>query len=342
MLKEKIKKNYKIMIGIVIGMVLSLTGVYAAACISAGDVAFGSKTGLSSSNVQDALDELNEKSNKCTGGSNTASSSEILCKRATTLHSVRCEGDNMAYCNAANPETHMSSAIYNEGDTLNYGKISASGLNVGDAFDCDVNGDGNYDSETERFYYISDYYDTSTRNFNSDYASLIYYTNVKDGVPSLDKKYQWNPDFNMLRPNENEGKGPSTAITALPTTTQWKNTSLYKTTRTIATDNWSTTYVNDFSYEGYAARLLTSFEYNKGCIEPGYGNIANNCQFIEENQKYINNESRRDTPFWLETVESMYREPQVIATKYNLYKANGDNEFYVRPVIDVKKTRIEY
>ena len=42
---------------------------------------------------------------------------------------------------------------------IEYGNLGKSGDDPisGDAFDCDVNGDGIYDSETERFYYITDF-----------------------------------------------------------------------------------------------------------------------------------------------------------------------------------------
>ena len=41
--------------------------------------------------------------------------------------------------------------------TITYGKLGTQGiLSSGDAFDCDVNGDGIYDATTERFYYVTD------------------------------------------------------------------------------------------------------------------------------------------------------------------------------------------
>lgn len=90
---------------------------------------------------------------------------------------------------------------------ITYGNLGTTG----DAFDCDVNGDGVYDSTKERFYYVSDYYDTNTKTFDSNYATLIYYNNVSLGQPA-NTKYAYDSS------NEN-WHGPRTAIAQLPT---WK------------------------------------------------------------------------------------------------------------------------
>ena len=62
--------------------------------------------------------------------------------------------------------------------------------------------------------------------------------------------------------------GPVTAIEELPTTYQWKTT-LSNTKRQITTEIGSTSTsggtLPEFSYEGYAARLLTAQEVNAGC-----------------------------------------------------------------------------
>ena len=55
-----------------------------------------------------------------------------LCKRATTFHSETCTSSSITgYC-------------YAGGTSITYGQIGSIGtLTSGDAFDCDVNGDGN-------------------------------------------------------------------------------------------------------------------------------------------------------------------------------------------------------
>ena len=90
-----------------------------------------------------------------------------ICKRATTLHTE--------ICNQANTSDYCSGGGYATGDTVTYGNLGTSGtLTSGDAFDCDVNGDGTFDPTTERFYYVSD----KDADSSSDYATLIYYNNV--------------------------------------------------------------------------------------------------------------------------------------------------------------------
>ena len=83
------------------------------------------------------------------------------CKRAATLHTEVCnQTDSNYFC---------SGSGYKTGDTITYGNIGTKGvLTSGDAFDCDVNGDGVFDSETERFYYVSG----KDADDSSDYATL--------------------------------------------------------------------------------------------------------------------------------------------------------------------------
>ncbi len=60
-----VKKNYKIIIGIVIGIIVSSIGVYAVASLSSSEVTYNNKeTGISANNLQGAIDELYEKSNE--------------------------------------------------------------------------------------------------------------------------------------------------------------------------------------------------------------------------------------------------------------------------------------
>ena len=56
------KKNYKILIGILIGLIISLGGAYAATTIAGSSVTYSnSSSGLSATSVQDAIDELYNK-----------------------------------------------------------------------------------------------------------------------------------------------------------------------------------------------------------------------------------------------------------------------------------------
>ena len=74
---------------------------------------------------------------------------KIICKRATVLHTEECtQTDGSMFCSGAGYTANGSKGT----STITYGNLGTSGtLSSGDAFDCDVNGDGTYDPSTERF-----------------------------------------------------------------------------------------------------------------------------------------------------------------------------------------------
>ena len=252
-----------------------------------------------------------------------------VCKRATVLHTEVCnQTDSSSYC---------SGSGYKTGDTITYGNLGTTGaLTSGDAFDCDVNGDGVYDSSTERFYYISG----KDADNSSNYATLIYYNNVSGGVPDNTKSYAYNTNYSGYL-------GPEPAIKQLPTTTQWKNVKLSNTTRNI-TDEKGTVRVNNFSYSGYAARLLTVQEVKKGCgiTVEGIYNIGelDTCKYLMENTEYANSSLKYG--YWLETSISYYE-----GSAWNMYMSkrylsistvSNTNNFGVRPAIEVLKSKVSY
>ena len=235
---------------------------------------------------------------------------DYVCRRATTLH-----GNNI------------------------YGSLGTTGtLAAGNAFDCDVNGDGTYNSETERFYYLTDL-DT-----NSDYAVLIYYSNVAAGVPNNNTIVQYNANGNSGDPIVDIA--PVTLRAQLPTTSQWSNVSLSSTTRNIL-DNNGNIKVNNFSYEGYAARPITYQEVVSVCGTgtPTATNYLNNCKYLLENTS--------SRGYWLET---RYAE-SCTSMCYNgaWYTQSGSSysnnlqfagahmtNYGARPAIEVPKTKISY
>lgn len=109
------------------------------------------------------------------GSSGGEEKGEIICKRATKLHIDTCNNTNSRTYEHGKYCTNS----YKVGDKIAYGKFGTKGiLTTGDAFDCDVNGDGVFDSEKERFYYVSDLAN------NTNYAVLLYYNNVSNGQPN--------------------------------------------------------------------------------------------------------------------------------------------------------------
>ena len=79
----KRRKNYKWIIGIMIGIILSLTGVYAATQYTSKNVYYNNeKSSLSSEDVQGAIDELAEKA-KALAGSSCPSGYACIQKKTT-------------------------------------------------------------------------------------------------------------------------------------------------------------------------------------------------------------------------------------------------------------------
>ena len=182
-----------------------------------------------------------------------------VCQRATTLHQEVCE--------------NSSCGDYSLGDTITYGNLGTDDiLSTGDAFDCDVNGDGEYNSTNERFYYLSDL------NANSNYAVLVYYNNVSAGVSDSTAPYTYMRQLEQDRPVYSVG--PETAVLQLPTIFQWTNVKLSNVTRklnAIPTSQTDSTFIS-FSYAGYAARLLSYQDMKNDCAVTFYTNYPDKIE----------------------------------------------------------------
>ena len=264
----------------------------------------------------------------------------IICKRVTDptkLHTETCDQTNANYCKGAG-YTEGSS----KGTTVTYGNAKAKGsaLAPGDAFDCKVSTTSGY---TERFYYVSGLDGDNT----SDTKVLIYSSNVKSGssnstAQSLTK---WSERDNVY--------GPITAKTNLPTTSQWNNVSLTSTSRNIVnelgtTKNGRYNISNPFSYEGYAARLLTYQEVVTACGSaktPETTGYLENCEYLMENT-YFTKSSSSTYGFWLETPASgsLSSVTGVYSTNRNInFLSLGLTTYYgTRPAIEVSIDELEY
>ena len=287
------------------------------------------------------------------GGSPTG---DMLCLRATTLHEKECESTG-ACVNAG----------YEVGDTITYGNLGTLGtLNVGDAFTCDVNGDGTFDEETERFYYVSDYFNTSTKSFDTDVAALIWYTDTYTSwYAESEDDYTYN--YN----------GPDDIYDDLPSYNyEWPNVRLKKKTRAILADDLADNmnmnkvayqYYNDWtgSYSNTTHNLPTSFDYDDRSlaarlltlpeVKSAYGwqypnttayataslpFMVENTNFASETENYEEYEYGPNG-YWLETVQydsgynAYYLGSDRLGTEY------ADYSYGARPVIDVPKEQME-
>ena len=332
-------KNHKIIIFTIIGFILVLAILIPLGFASAPDSSEVLMTNNSNNatgvTLKDAIDELNYYAdNDCPIGY-TCKSNTPKCIRATTLHTETCS-QTSSYC---------AGAGYSNGATITYGNTTTieGVLTTGDVFDCDVDGTG----YNHRFYYVSDYYDTSTKNFNDKVAVLIYYSNVRGGVAN-----NAGTAYDCTNQNYN---GPVTAREQLPTTTQWSNIRLYKDTRQIlaetnATSTTGGTLPSAFSYAGYAARLLTyqevwngCYSYDKGLVSTGGLNAK--CQFLMEATKFSNS-SLTTYGSWLESPSASY---SIFAYYVSAnYRDLNNNDFVLssnygaRPTIEILKSEISY
>ncbi|MBR3319628.1 InlB B-repeat-containing protein [Candidatus Saccharibacteria bacterium] len=106
-----------------------------------------------------------------------------VCKIATSRHSEKCKQSGSNGCRGA--------SIAYDAD-IYYGRlVDSTTMTAGDAYNCDVNNDGDWDDETERFYYFG------TENGN---AKLVYFESL-----------------------ENSDQGWDNAIGYLPTSSTWTN-----------------------------------------------------------------------------------------------------------------------
>ena len=350
---SKMRKILKLIkhnvLGFIVGAVIfGSLGVYAATVITATNVGFSDNASLGATNVQDAIDKLNTKATtkikeaeaKCPEGKVCK---DVVCKRATVLHTEICsQTSTSSYCSG---DGYTASGSMKT-TTITYGNLGTKGvLTSGDAFDCDVNGDGVYDSTTERFYYVSDMTNGVTTDANT--AVLVYYNNVSGGVASNSTGYAYDS-------SGKNNNGPVTAIKQLPTTSQWSNVSLTNVTRVITNENGGNTtsagnLPTAFSYEGYAARLLTAQEIGAGCgITVGSytkGELSSKCKYLMENTKYSSS-SLKTYGGWLESpcASSSSYTWFVYANHRNInnYIVDNVSDNGVRPAIEVLKSNISY
>ena len=270
------------------------------------------------------------------------------CKRAdvSTLHTEECTRTSTSlFCSGAGYTTG------NKGTTITYGnkEVTQGTLTSGDAYDCDVNGNGKYE-ENERFYYVSDLYNTTTKQFDSNYAVLIYYNNFYKGLPDNTSSSQI-----AYHSGDKNYEGPVTAKENLPLTSTWTNITLSNTTRAIlnekgeaTSNNGSNNLPTAFSYEGYAARLLTAQEINSACnitVGSYKEGELDNCNYLMENTRYSNS-SFGTYGYWIETPLATSSSNEWLVTGQSRFVGQSSAFFWadygVRPAIEVLKSDIEY
>ena len=155
---------------------------------------------------------------------------DYVCKIATSRHSEQCAQSGSNGCKGASWGT----------STIEYGYLisDSSPVSAGAAYDCDVNYDGTYDEETERFYYFG------TENGN---AKLIYYKNMANNA-----SVAYNDAIALLPNYELDANNPTVPV--------WDNPNLV-------------TYTSG-DYAGKAARFMTYPEISDGLYTGGNNHIT--------------------------------------------------------------------
>ena len=252
-----------------------------------------------------------------------------LCIRATSLHNNLDKNDSKQYGN-------------------NLSSVKSKVLTFGDAFDCDVNYDGKYDEETEKFYYLSS---------NDNIASLIYFKNIENSNFKSIKKYKYADTKTTIEKStfianivdskdaepvplydiENLWPGPNLAYLALPTALDWTNPKLLRIGERQITTNSGKTFIENnniesFIYKDRVARFLTTKEIEL-CSK------KYNCSFLLENVEdnhgyWLENRTDSGMVYVLET----NKEGEISLNEYSAdYYGFG-----VRPVINVRIDDIIY
>ena len=141
---KHLKNNYKIIIGIIIGAVISGGGVYAATVIAASNVGYSDNASLGATNVQDAIDKLYAKADNqyfdfATAKANTtgkvfASKKGVCISRNKTVYCFKINNYDIEKDHVQQVFSDVSCDVY----------PSAVDCNASD-FDCFVNSDGYVD-----------------------------------------------------------------------------------------------------------------------------------------------------------------------------------------------------
>ena len=295
----------------------------------------------------------------CPDNMNITVSDDIVCKRAETLHEEICDTDGgyMGYCSGWDPG--LKHAV---GSKVTYGNCGTTGtLKAGDAFTCDVNGDGKFNELTERFYYMSEYYNPNTKEYEDDTAVLMYYSNVNNGKATNSSQSYHSYDATGYGLN-----GPVTAMRQLPTTEQWSNVSLKNTHRQLLFENFKDNNAAETSgtpltagiidYSNYAARLPHFGEINKACgekmswmgIGAAGGPLLKCGEYIFESTNYTTASLDYSRGYMLENlgitgIDSLYyRDFEAALMRPMAVTPERNDVVSVRPVIEVPMNRINY
>ena len=276
--------------------------------------------------LDDISNNVSEENGGGTNGNGSGTPTRPVCVKAINLHKVECKA---TYTGCYNAGFRGSNKI------ITYGTIVNGDPKAGDAYDCDVNNDGTYDEQTERFYYVG------SEGSNS---ILIYYTNINNQTT-----YSYDS-------SDENWHGPRTGYQYLPSTTTWSNPGIIAPgTRQIVDKDGNTSTaggtIEEFTYTNKAARLLTAQELVNACPSiSAVGNVAegelDGCNWFMENVGRYENYADANAGaygYWLETPRSDVSHSiyDIWGNKRRVYdNSSTDPNLGIRPVITVKTSNL--
>ena len=210
----------------------------------------------------------------------------------------------------------------------NFGQLhSGSMLSPGDAYDCDVNGDGVYDATNERFYYLTD---------DEDRAVFIYSNNVIQSNNTVTPSCSTTG----VSYGADATHGPTTAMEVLPTNSQWVNVSLYTDPRDIK-NSAGTTVVSDYIYTEKAARFATLDEIKAATVSTLNGTVNELASYPFLLENTISYDASCRSNYWLETPLNSTNIERVDGSTSGKRIGNSNGTSTIRPVIEVPYTVIQ-
>lgn len=245
------------------------------------------------------------------------------------LSTTEVNEDIIYYAHYTNATTvcRPATTLHTDGNTT-FGQIhSGLTLSAGDAYDCDVNGDGTFDATNERFYYLTDTSDGK--------AVFIFSNNIHQGQSDITPICK--PDAVAYGPNFTDG--PDTAIEELPTTLQWSNVNIYTEPRTI-TNQAGTTVTSNYTYTGKAARLATLDEIKAATsanLNETTNELASYTYLLENTASYGDCRSN----YWLETTNSNGGAARIDGATDAKRLGHATGSSAIRPVIEVPYSSID-
>ncbi len=226
-----------------------------------------------------------------------------VCKVAEELHTQNCESTGS--CNSLT-NTNISGGFFttiNGVKTINYGYLpNSTSLKPGDAFDCDVNNDGDYDSLNERFYYVGD---------DGTNARFIFHAGYNNGI------------------NHGASANYSTALTYLPDASVWTNPGLVEFSGEGLTTFISIDDVKD-------ACGITSASVSEASLRPCIFLLENTTFY----KKKVNDTVGPRSGTWIHVDGSSYIRMQTSNVKVDTAITDSSSNA-ARPVIQVPLQKVE-